>query len=281
LKKTLKSRLLTTIPQELHEFIPNSFDILGSKEKSIALIEIPKETSSYEKEIAEAVMFMHKNVESVLSKESKRYGEFRIRDLRLIIGNENTEIIHREAGCRLKCDPRKTYFSTRESTERERISNQVKKNEDILVMFSGIGSYPICIAKQHPNARITAVEINPDAHNYCVENIKLNQVSAQIFPLLGDVREVCPSLGKKYDRVIMPLPMGAFKYLDTSIPLIKKEGVLHFYHWAPNENLYDEAETLVRNAALELSKEIEVVNRIKVSKYNPKISKIRIDVKIF
>jgi tRNA (guanine37-N1)-methyltransferase len=148
-------------------------------------------------------------------------------------------------------------------------------------MFSGIGPYPICIAKQHPEARITAVEINPNAHYYCVENIKLNRVSAQISPLLGDVREVCPSLGKKYGRVIMPLPKGAYKFLDLSIPLVKKKGVLHFYHWAPNENLFDEAETLVRNAAIELSKEIEVVNKFKVSKYNPKISKIRIDVIIY
>jgi tRNA (guanine37-N1)-methyltransferase len=280
LKNKLKSILKDIIPHGLNDLIPSSFDILGSKEKAIAIIEIPEELSEFKIEIAKGIIKVHKNVVSVLAKDSIRYGDFRIRDFKLIYGDKNTEIIHKESGCRFKLDPRKVYFSSRESTERERISAKILDKEEILVMFSGIGSIPICIAKKSPRVKVTAIEINPDAHNYCLQNIMINKVSEQITPILGDVRVICPSLRKLYDRVFMPLPKGAFEFLDVALPLVKREGILHFYHWAIQNNLYEEAELLVQKAANNISRDIKTIDKRKVSAYSPKMSKIRLDIKI-
>ncbi|MHA2394287.1 MAG: class I SAM-dependent methyltransferase [Promethearchaeota archaeon] len=280
MKGNLRTKLIPVIPLDLHYYIPSSFDILGSKEKSVAIIEIPNELVQFENEIAKAIIELHKNVKSVLSKKTGRYGDFRNRDFSLIYGDEDTEVIHKESGCRFKLDPRKSYFSQRESTERERIASQITSFENILVMFSGVGPFPICIAKKHPKTKITAIEMNPDAHQYCVENIKLNKVIKQVTPILGDVREVCPSLDETFDRILMPLPKGAFQFLSLAFPLLVSEGVLHFYHWSNEENLFDEAENIVRSIANEFSRRIEVINRVRVSKYSPGTSKIRIDVKI-
>ncbi len=280
MKHDLKSELKNILPPDSLSLLPRSFDIIGSKGRSVAIIEISPQLKQYELKIAEAVTRVHKNVVSVLSKETERSGEYRIREMRLIHGDTNTEVLHKESGCVFKVDPRKTYFSPRESTERERFRSMFLDNEDILVMFSGIGPFPICMAKSNPNVRLTAIELNPDAHEYCMENIRLNKLHGRIDAILGDVRDVCPKLNKKFDRVLMPLPKGAFMFLDVALNVLKPSGILHFYHWAPNNNLWADAERLINEASILMGKEAEIINRVKVSAYSPSLWKIRVDARV-
>lgn len=280
MKKTIKTFLLDRIPENLVHLVPTSFDILGSKGESVAIIEVPEELEEYSKDIAEAVHHVHRNVKSVLSKKSERHGEYRLRDMELLSGDPNTEVIHKESGCRFLIDPRLTYFSTRESTERERIIQQITGPEDVLVMFSGIGPFPICIAKKRKDVTATAVELNPDAHRFCVENIRLNKVQDRVIAIEGDVRDLCPKLGKQFDRVLTPLPKGAHLFLDVIVPMVRPEGLLHFYHWAPDDDKYTNAYNLVEKAAKELGRETEFLGGVRVAKYSPRLSKVRIDVLI-
>jgi len=260
--------------------VPRSLDIIGSKTKAVAIIELPEELREFEPEIANAAMKIHKNVRSVLAKESGREGEFRNRRLRLIAGDPDTEVVHREAGCMFKLDPREVYFSPRESEERERISGKVADGESVLVMFSGVGPFPIRIAKKHDNVRVTAIELNPRAHNYCVENICLNRVEDRVSALLGDVREICPKLGRTYDRVLMPLPKGAHAFLDVAMPMLREGGVLHLYHWAQEPDLFSGAEELIARCADGFNVHLETLERVKVSQYSPRVWKIRLDSKL-
>lgn len=280
MSNTIRQHLEGKIPEDLLESLPSSFDILGSRSGAVAIIEIPEEFASYEKEIASAIKAVHRNVKSVLSKDSGREGEYRLRSLRLTAGDPDTEVIHKESGCRFKLDPRVTYFSNRESTERERIVELVLPGEDILVMFSGVSPLAICIAKRHPQVTVTAIEINPEAHRYAIENVRLNKVTDRVTPILGDVRDVCPSLNKVFDRVLMPLPKGAHMFLDIAVPMVKPGGVLHFYHWAPEDDLYGEAQRLVSEAATEAGRQAEFVGGEKVALYSPRVYKVRVDASI-
>ena len=280
LKNTLKANLIGKLSDELIELVPSSFDILGSKGDAVAIIEIPEELESYETIIAEALMHVHKNVKSVLAKSSERYGELRLRDYRLIYGDPDTEVIHKESGCRFKLDPRVTYFSARESSERERICEQITDPEDVLVMFSGIGPFPICIAKHNPGTICTAIELNEDAHRYCLENIKLNKLQDRVTAIQGDVRDICPTLGKQFDRVLTPLPKGAHLFLDITVPMVKLGGILHFYHWAPDDDPYTDAVKLVEEAASDYNRTCQFLGGVRVAKYSPGVSKIRVDVRI-
>ncbi len=280
MSNTIRQHLKGKVPEDLLSSTPSSFDILGSRSGAVAVIEIPEELESYEKEIAAAIQAVHGNVRSVLSKDSGREGEYRLRSLRLIAGDPDTEVIHKESGCRFKLDPQLTYFSTRESTERERIVEMVQPGEDILVMFSGVSPIAICVAKKHPGVTVTAVEINPEAHRYAVENVKLNKVSDRVKPVLGDVRDICPSLDKLFDRVLMPLPKGAHMFLAVALPMVKPGGVLHFYHWAPEDDPYDEAQRLVVEAAAEAGRRAEFIGGEKVSLYSPRVYKVRVDMLI-
>ena len=74
----------------------------------------------------------------------------------------------------------------------------------MLVMFSGCAPYPIVIAKNAKPAEIAAVELNPVAYDYAVENVKLNKAN-NVTLFEGDVNEVVPILHKKFDRILMPL----------------------------------------------------------------------------
>jgi len=280
LSNTIRQHLKDKVPEDLLSSIPSSFDILGSRSGAVAVIEIPDELASYEKEIAEAIQAVHGNVRSVLSKDSGREGEYRLRLLRLIAGDPDTEVIHKESGCRFKLDPRVTYFSTRESTERERIVEMVQPGEEVLVMFSGVSPIAVCVAKNHPDVEVTAVEINPEAHRYAVENVRLNKVADRVKPILGDVREVCPSLDTVFDRVLMPLPKGAHMFLDVAVPMVKPGGVLHFYHWAPEDDLFTEAQRLVAEVAENDGRLAEFIGGEKVSLYSPRIYKVRVDMLI-
>ena len=280
MKHDLRSELINILPSDVLPNLPRSFDIIGSKGHSVAIIEISPQLKQYESEIAAAITRVHKNVLSVLSKETERLGDYRIREMRLIFGNSNTEVFHKESGCIFKVDPRKAYFSPRESTERERFRSMPLDNEDILIMFSGIGPFPICMAKSNPNIKLTAIELNPEAHKYCIENIRINKLQGRIDAILGDVREVCLHLNKKFDRILMPLPKGAYMFLDVAMKMLKTPSILHFYHWAPTNNLWEDAENLIEEASNLTGKQAEIINRIKVSAYSASLWKIRIDAKI-
>ncbi len=253
-----------------------SFDLIGSREKAVAIIE--STSRKEEKSIAEKIMKQHPSVKSVLRKLSERKGRFRKREYKIIKGNKNTEVIHKEYGFLLKLDPKKTYFSSRESTERQRIASSIKPNESILVMFSGICPFAIAIEKRQPRVKeIIAIEINPKAHKYAQENLILNKTK-KIKLYNGDVKKILPTIKNKFDRIVMPLPKGAYSYLNLAYKKIKKQGIVHFYYWAHEKDLFTEAEKIVEEEAGKCNKRIKILEKRKVLPYGPRIWKIVIDI---
>ncbi len=280
MKRDIRSELSGIVPPDVLAEMPRSFDVIGSKGHAVAVIEIPSEAEPYGQIIAEALMRVQRNVKSVLSKGSERLGDYRVRDMKLIAGDPNTEVIHRESGCSFRVDPVKAYFSPRESTEREKISSLVEPGESVLVMFSGVGPFAICIAKRQPTAKCVAVELNPEAHRLCLENIRLNKVGDRVRALVGDVRNVCPGLREVFDRVLMPLPKGAYEFLDVALPMVRPGGVLHFYHWAPRGDPFSDGDRLLYSAGEKFGRHVEILDRVRVSQYSPSAWKIRLDARI-
>lgn len=273
---------LSGLTEEELKLVPRSYDIVGSRDKAVAIIEIPKELEGKKQSIVEAIMKLNKSVKTVLNKISKRKSPYRLEDLELIAGDTNTEVIHKEFGYILKLDPRKVYFSPREAAERQRVASQVKLNELVMVMFSGCSPYPIAIAKKQPKVKkIYAVESNPDAHRYAEENVRINKVSHLINPILGDVRDICKKYYGTCDRIVMPLPLGAENFLDIAIKCLKKSGgLIHFYNWGKEDNLYLNALNQIREQTKKLNRKFKVLNKRKVLPYAPRTFKICIDFKV-
>lgn len=249
-----------------------SYDIIGGKEKAVAIVEIKE--GEDEKKIAEEIMKKHKNVKSVLKKVSGREGEFRLREYELILGDEKTEVIHKEYGYFLKLDPQQVYFSPREAEERQRIAKQVERGEVVLVMFSGIAPYAIAIAKNQPEVgKIFCIEKNPVAHKYAEENVRMNKLSHKISLILGDVKFEAKNFFGKCDRVVMPLPFGAYDFLEEGMMCLKEKGFIHFYSGEEEEKVLER----IREVASKLKKKIEIKEIRKVLQYAPRKWKICVD----
>ena len=83
----------------------------------------------------------------------------------------------------------KAYFSPRLSQEHNRVSSLVKGKEVIIDLFAGVGPFSILIAKNNPDVRIFAIDINPVAVEFLEKNIRINRVDKTIVPLTGKCKE--------------------------------------------------------------------------------------------
>ncbi len=75
--------------------------------------------------VANQIMAIHKNIKTVLTPTTRIRGDFRVRELRLLAGENKTVTIHKESGCIFKVDVEKCYFSPRLSHEHLRIAKLV------------------------------------------------------------------------------------------------------------------------------------------------------------
>ncbi|MBN2042886.1 MAG: class I SAM-dependent methyltransferase family protein [Candidatus Aenigmarchaeota archaeon] len=271
----LKESLRGKLSGEEIGLLQKSFDIIGD----VCIIEIPGELKSREKTIVEKILMIHKHVTAIYNKKSEREGTYRLRDLKLLHGKHHVTT-HTEHGCRFVLDVRKTYFSPREGTERQRISEHIKAKETVLVMFAGIGPYAIVIGKKCRDVgKVYGIEINKKAVEYFRENVRLNKLQEKVIPILGDVRKECDEMLGRFDHVIMPLPETAHEFLPLAISCLKPKGVVHFYCWA-KENEFEKAGDLVKESAKSAGRKAKIIDVHKVLPYKPREWKVCVDAKI-
>lgn len=271
---TLKEALKQKLTEEELSHLISSFDSVGD----IVIIEIPQVLEKKEKIIAETLLELLKNFKTVLKKSGIRYGKYRRQKLIYLAGENKKVTIHKESNSRLKLNVETCYFSPRLSNERLRIAKIVKPKEKILVMFSGIAPYPIVIARNTGASDITGVELNPEAHKYALENLKLNKAENKIKLYKGDVKKIVPKLGK-FDRILMPAPKNADLFLGTAIKASKKGTIIHLYCFATEEETKNYAE-LIKKECTKLKKKCKIQNTIKAGVHKPRVYRWCIEFKV-
>jgi len=235
-----------TLPAETLSKIYNSFDVIGD----IAIIKIPPSNISSAEKVAKKIMAVHRNIRTVLTPVTPIAGDFRVRELRLLAGESKTNTIHKESGCIFMVDVAKTYFSPRLSFEHQRIASLVKRSETVVNMFAGVGCFSILIAKTVSPVKVYSIDINPTAVECMEKNVKINKVQGNVFPILGDSKDIISSqLGGLADRVLMPLPEKALEYLPYALSALKPSGgMIHYYdfqHAPGKENPMTKTKTIV------------------------------------
>lgn len=236
---------LSFLPSNALGSIYNSFDIIGD----IAIIRLTERSEGLKEEIARALMQLHRNVKTVLAQTSAVQGDFRLRKLEYVAGEDKTRTIHAESGCLFSVDVARCYFSPRLIHERMRIANQVR-DEVVVNMFAGVGCFSVVIAKHSSVKRIYSIDINPIAIQFMRENIRINRVYGRVVPVLGDAKEIIErKLNNMADRILMPLPEKAFKYLPFAVSVLKEEGgLIHYYDFEYGKS----AESSIRNLSARL-----------------------------
>jgi tRNA (guanine37-N1)-methyltransferase len=251
-RKSLAQVLENRLPPHLLASLPRALDTVGD----IAIIEIPAELKAYERLIGEAILTVHKNVRNVLAKAGAVSGTYRLREFEVIAGENKTVTIHKEYGCKYHVDIAKAYFSPRLSQEHNRVASLVQKGETVVDLFAGVGPFSVLIAKNNAEAKVYAVDMNPDAIELLERNIRLNRVENRVIPIQGDARQAVEErLMGVADRVIMNLPEKAIEFVDTACKAIKPAGgTAHYYAFI---RLPDSLE----NAQLRFSEAVEKTGR--------------------
>lgn len=226
-RQTLMQVFDGKLPPNLLASLPQAFDVVGD----IIIIDIRPELKPHQDLISEEILKIHKNIKTVLAKAGDISGVYRLREYILLCGENKTRTIHKEFGCQYHVDVAKAYFSPRLSHEHERVASQVQAGENVVDLFAGVGPFSVLIGKRQSEAKVYAVDLNPDAVELLKLNVRVNRVENRVFPICADAREITQTqLKGSADRVIMNLPETAIDFIDAACNAVKPDGgIVHFY----------------------------------------------------
>jgi len=221
----LKHAMTGILTEAEAEELYGAFDQIGN----IIILRIPDSLLSKRKIIGEVLLEKVKTAKSVYYQSSPVEGDYRIRKVELLAGEDKTETEYKEHGCRFKIDVEKTFFSPRLSTERERIADLIKDGETVINMFGGVGMFSIVAAKKK-KCHVYNIDINPYAARLCSENILLNKLKGTVESIEGDASKIIEErLLETGDRVLMLLPERSDEFLNSAIQSAKKNAIIHYY----------------------------------------------------
>ena len=197
----------------------------------IAIIKTKKATLLMRKQLRSKLWRPRKTLKLSSPRPARITGDFRVRELRFLAGENKTCTVHKESGCSFKVDVEKCYFSPRLSGEHRRIAKLVQSGETVVNMFAGVGCFSIIIAKTQGKTKVYSIDVNPAAVECMEENVKINMVCGSVFPMFGDAKDIIQTqLQGTADRVLMPLPEKALEYLPYALMALKKTGGwIHYY----------------------------------------------------
>lgn len=216
--------------------VSSGVDVVGD----IAIVRLEDFSPPEKKRIARALLEELKNLRVVMEQVGGIEGEYRLRTLRHLAGEKRSITLHRENGCSFRVDVARCYFSPRLSTERLRVAEAVGPRERVLNMFAGVGPFSIPIAKLK-GARVLSCELNEYAARLHSENDALNKVQGLVEVVNKDAADLPSTTKRKFDRVLMPLPSEANRFLPTALAMAKKGGTIHYYRHVLGEDEADAA----------------------------------------
>ena len=227
----LSNELNSLIPSDIS--LPSGFHLVGH----VALVHLNSNAMKYASAIGEKTMEYDHRILSVAVRTGPTRGSMRLPSYELVTGSSNTVTTHIEDGVIYRLDPLRLTFSGGNKRERMRLSGLVKNGEIVVDMFSCVGQFALPIAKS-VDIETTAIEINHEAYQFLLENIRLNGLEDKMEAILGDCRKVHPK--GVANRVIMGYLHNTVEYLPHALEtLIDEGGVVHMHMNTPKDRLKD------------------------------------------
>ena len=210
------------LPSMLRKLAPRGFDLLGHA----AILRLSDEAEPHATLIAEALLASHGQLRTV-ALDSGVDGRWRVRALRVIAGEDDLVVHHRENGLRFEVDLRQVFFSPRLATERARIAALVRPGERFLDPFAGAA--PFAVSAAAAGAQVLAADGNPAAQRWAERNSALNNLSSENFEFhIALAETLLPSL-RDFDRVVLNHPTAQLNYLEPALAATRPGGSLHLY----------------------------------------------------
>ena len=163
----LRTQLKNRLPDGIT--FPSGFHVVGH----VALVHLNSSLQEYSSLIGEVTLTFDDRIKSVAVRIGPTSGEIRRPFYEVVAGDCNTVTTHIENGVHFRLDPIRITFSGGNKRERIDIANRVEAGERVVDMFSCVGQFALQIAKS-TDTLVTAIEINPEAYQFLLENIQIN-----------------------------------------------------------------------------------------------------------
>jgi tRNA wybutosine-synthesizing protein 2 len=228
--------------------------------------------------VAEALLDLQ-DAETVLDRRGVA-GEHREPDVEVVAGSGETETVHTEHGTTYALDLAAVMFSPGNKRERVRMGEVVESGERVLDPFAGIGYFTLPMARA--GAEVTAIERNPVAFRYLIENVPLNGVDDRVRPFRADCRDAIDAFaesGESFDRLVMGY-YDAFEYLDPALSVLAPGGVVHMHEATPEAELPERPVERLRLAANERGRSVEVLDRRRVKTHSEGVFHVVVDARV-
>ena len=272
----LKQAMGNILSPEETEELYGAFDQIGTK----IILRIPDSLLSKRMIFCKTLLDRVKTARSVFYQSSPVEGDYRIRQLELLAGEESTETEYKEHGCRFKVDVEKTFFSPRLATERLRIASLVNDGETVINMFGGVGMFSIVAAKKK-RCHVYNIDINPHAAKLCLDNIAINKMSGTVESIEGDASDIIEKrLAGTGDRVLMLLPERSDEFLASALKALKNRGFLHYYCHVHSERKNQAPATAIDHFMSAVPAKAEVLGAKIVRPIGPRFYQAVVDARI-
>lgn len=251
------------------------YDIIGN----IAILK--GESKSKKEKLKEAKELLTKpGVKTVVEKATNVHGRLRTIKTKHLAGVKTLIAEHKENACIFKFNIETCYFSPRLSNERQTIACKIKASDKVLVMFAGVGVYPIVIYKYSKPFKIVSVELGKECCKYFKENLKLNKIPlGKIEIIQGDVKKKINSSLGKFDVVIMARPNLRESFLKWGLIASKKRTRLIYYGFCKDSEVKKMADDLVLEAK-SLKRKIKIIKSTPAGEIAPYKHRYRVEIKV-
>ena len=262
------------------EAAPSSWAVVGS------VVLVAMGDSPRPGEVGEALLALHGEADTVLSRNGIS-GTHREPNVTVVAGEGDTETVHTEHGTEYALDLAEVMFSPGNKAERAHMGEQVSEGERVLDMFAGIGYFTLPMARA--GADVTAVEHNPTAFRYLVENTMRNGVDGLVHPYRADCRAVIEAGidGGPVDRVVMgyyeasePADDGGFVYLDHALDALAPGGVLHMHEATPENLVFERPIERLEAAAADAGRPVEILDTRRVKSHSEGVGHVVVDARV-
>lgn len=253
-----------------------NYDIIGN----IAILRNEDLTKDDKLKIAKDLL-KSLNIDTVVERVGNVKGRLRTINVKHIAGKKTLVTEHKENNCRFKLNIESCYFSPRLSNDRKDVASHVKGQDKVLVMFAGVGVYPIVIYKLARPKQITAIEISRECCKYFKENLDLNKIPKNRIEIIqGDVKKKINKEIGKFDIIMMARPNLKDTFLEQGLKASKR-GTKIFYHGfcRGNEEL-EELKFKLINEAEKINKKIKIERIVKAGEIAPYKFRWRIEMRV-
>ena len=222
LKRLLINELKGKIPENLLSLIPSRYPIIGD----CVLIRLNEKLIPYGRLIGNLILKFLR-VQSVWAiKTTSRI----IREPSVIhlAGKKDPIVVHKELNTLFKIDISRLTFSPGNREERKKLVSIIKPGDIVVDMFACAGNLSLPTAVNCSPRIIYAIEINPYAFRFLLENIKMNRVVDRVIPLL--MNNVYFNEKNIADHVLLGyLPEPSIQQLGVAVEVAKDRGMIHYH----------------------------------------------------